>query len=507
MSFIDSRAAFEQRCNELCAPAGLYDLLIAQQVDTFSSLAYAIATPNRSPTDQEFDAFANQVFGTPSLGQMSLLRRIHFESCTFILRHLKSQVAGDTQDGIRKLPFAEKQARFEAVRTKLSGFIVQGETEPSFALIDKCQAMFDSGAVTWIPPSACTKRDLEIQAAPKDAAQVVRIEAQTLKVDTEAQKIGDADHGSEIKLQWCMQRKGIALEMCNLVSWSVSQEWIASLYNVYSTDPPPGFGRITLQQLIRADKELWTLMARAATSIKPDGTGKRPLDDIMTKLINDPRVTMHLLALPNRAASSSHASADPGDNKRQSQASHSNASKQAPKKKMRPGRNQRTKPAPPAELKDCYQTTTDGKPICWAYNLAQGCSLSTSGSPPSCSKVAMCVHSVAKWAIHSRFAKPLPETGAEADSQDVHEAHREFIEINMLNMQTMISMQRSFNRCQQIMTKFGILCRVLLACLKISWSSKFLLGQVTCQQQSDELECEALQLISRGLVPRAQSLC
>ncbi|CAJ1388422.1 unnamed protein product [Effrenium voratum] len=380
MSFIDSKAAFEQRCNELSAPAGLYDLLIAQQVDTFSSLAYAIATPNRSPTDMEFDTFANQVFGSPTLGQMSLLRRIHFESCTFILQHLKSQVAGDTQDGIRNLPFAEKQARFEAARTKLSGFIIQGETEPSFALIDKCQAMYDSGAVTWIPPSACTKRDLEIQAAPKDSAQVVRIEAQTLKVDTESQKIGDADHGSEIKLQWCLQRKGIALEMCNLISWNLSQEWIANLFNVYSTDPPPGFGRISLQQLIRADKELWTLMARTATTIKPDGAGKRPLDEVMS------RVTMHLLALPHRAASSTQNHSEPSDNKRHSQSSNSNAAKQAPKKKMRPGRNQRTKPTPPAELKDCYQTTSDGKPICWAYNLAQGCSLGTSGNPPSCSK-------------------------------------------------------------------------------------------------------------------------
>lgn len=291
-----------------------------------------------------------------------------------------------------KLPFAEKQARYQEVRNRLTGFVVQGETEPSFSLVDRCQAIFDSGALTWIPPSACTKRDMEIQAAPKES-QVLKIEAQTLRVDTESKDIGDADHGSEIKLQWCFQRRGVALEMCNLVSWDISQEWLATMYNTYATDPPPGYGKVTLQQLIRADKELWTLIARSVTSVKPDGIGNRPIDQVMKRLMTDPRVTMHMLALPNKAAAS-HVSVDPGDHKRQSSgaAAPSSQRPQAKKKSKasRPGKGQRTRPSPPDELKDCYQTTSDGRPICWAYNLKQGCSLNVSGQPPACAKGCHC---------------------------------------------------------------------------------------------------------------------
>ena len=379
MTFIDSKAAFEQRCKELAAPANLFDLLVAQGITTFSTLSYAIGTPNKPPTDENYDQLAAKVFGAPTIAQGSLLRRIHFEACTFVMQQLKSQVAGDSSDGVRRLPFAEKQARFQTVKQKLSGFVIEGETEPSFALIDKCQAMYDTGSITWIQPSLCTKREMEIQAAPKDTTQVVRIEAQTLKVDTEAQKIGEADHGSEIKLQWCLQRRGIALEMCNLVSWTISQTWLATMFNTYATDPPSGYGRVTLQQLIRADKELWTLAARQTTSIRPDANGDRPLDNVLKTLMNDPRVTMHMLALPQRASASSHADIP----KRTGPPS---TPRPNPKKKQRPGKRQRTAPTPPEELKDCHQSTTDGRPICWSYNLASGCSSLAHGNPPACNR-------------------------------------------------------------------------------------------------------------------------
>ena len=255
MTLIDSEAAFRQRCNELStATLNLNDLLRAQNIASFSELAFACGAPNKAPTDDEFRAFTTSILGAGfTAGQQSILRRIHFEAATFVLSQLKSSVTGDAADGAKKLPFADKQARYEKVRQKIPGFLVQGETEPSHALLDKCQLMYDTGAVVWISPSLCTKRESEVQAAPKDSQQVLRIEAQTLKVNTEGPKVADADHGSEIKLQWCLQRRGVAFEMCELVSWETSQKWLATLFAAYSTDPPPGFARVTLQQLVAAD--------------------------------------------------------------------------------------------------------------------------------------------------------------------------------------------------------------------------------------------------------------
>ena len=391
MTLIDSKAAFRQRCVELStATTSLFDLLAAQNISSFSELAFACGTPNRAPTDEEFKTLSDSVLGGgATAGQSSLLRRLHFESATLVLSHLKTSVNSETIDGVRKLPFAEKQARYAKVKTAIQGFLIQGETEPSHALVDKCQMMFDTNSVVWLAPSVCTKRELEIQAAPKDNQQVLKIESQTLKVSPEGAMLGDADHSSEIKLQWCWQRRGVALEMCELLSWPISQKWLTSMFAVYASDPPTNFSRVTLSQLISADKALWTILAREIETVKPDATGNRLLDAAVEKLMCDPRVTMHMLSMPHKAPASSSVVSD----KSSIGAPTSNANQTGirPKKKARPGKRNRATPPPPEELKSCYQTTTDGKPICWAYNLSNGCSLATTGQPPRCTKgVHMC---------------------------------------------------------------------------------------------------------------------
>lgn len=385
MTLIDSEAAFQQRCSELSTTGlDLHALLRAQNITCFSELAFSCGAPNKAPTDDEFRALATQVLGAGyTAGQQSLLRRIHFEAATFVLSQLKSSVSGDATDGSKKLPFAEKQARYEKVRTRIPGFLVQGETEPSHALLDKCQMIYDTGAITWIAPSMCTKRDAEVQAAPRDSQQVVRIESQTLKVNTEGPKIEDADHGTEIKLQWCFQRRGVALEMCEMVSWNTSQKWLAAMFAAYATDPPPGFSKVGLQQLVAADKAMWTILARELSTVKPDQTGARPLDGAIEKLMHDPRVTMYMLSLPHKGPATTASTP--------TKAAASSETTFQPKKKARPSRpskRNRTAPTPPDELKSCYQQTVDGKPICWAYNLHNGCALEATGHPPKCRKGA-----------------------------------------------------------------------------------------------------------------------
>lgn len=53
------------------------------------------------------------------------------------------------------------------------------------------------------------------------------------------------------------------------------------------------------------------------TPLKPGGAGVRPLDALRQRLITDPCVAVHMAALPNKAAASSHVSVDPADSKRQ----------------------------------------------------------------------------------------------------------------------------------------------------------------------------------------------
>ena len=373
MSLVDSAAAFTVRCDEIDDSKQMGLLLARQGITTFSSLSFAIGTPNQPPTDAAFDTFAQRVFTLPSMGQIGKLRRLLFESQTYVLAQLKMSVSSDQSSMARKLPVPEKQARLADLKHRLNGVVLEGEKEPAYSLIDLCQTIYETGNIVWIHPSKCHKRDSEVKASVKDPKQIVRVEAQTLKIDNEV-STADAEHGTELKLMWCLQRRGFALDMTGVVSWDVHEKWVDALFRAYSSDVSQATKPVTLTQLIRADCELWTLLARNHHTVKPDAHGDKPLDAAITRMQHDPRIIVHLMPQPaGRSSNQSTPDADP---------------KKTPKPPKRPGKRARNSPNVPDELKDCHQQTTNGKPICWAYNLPGGCKSNAGGKPPTCSRGA-----------------------------------------------------------------------------------------------------------------------
>ena len=81
------------------------------------------------------------------------------------------------------------------------------------------------------------------------------------KVAPSSQEVA-SDVGSELKLQWSFQRRGIAFDRCSLITWSVHERWVSTLLGTLSRPSPPGFSTVKTEQLVRADRELLTLMAQ-----------------------------------------------------------------------------------------------------------------------------------------------------------------------------------------------------------------------------------------------------
>ena len=377
MSLVDSTAAFHARCNEIDDTGQLAMVLSRQGITSFSSMAFAMGTPNQPPTDAVFDAFAVRLFVAPSMGQVGKLRRLLFESQTYVLAQLKLAVTGDQTAGAKKLPLPEKQARLEDLKARLNGVVLEGEREPAHSLIDLCQTIYETGNIVWIHPSKCKKRDSEVRASVKDPKQILKVESQMIKLEQEVVTEA-ADHGTELKLMWCFQRRGLALDMTNVVSWSAHERWIDTLFRAYAADAAQTTRAVSLAQLIKADCEMWTMLARECRSVKPDAHGAKPLDLMMERLQSDPRIVVHLMPQPIGRSSGSE-----GGGRKNEQ----DSDKPDPKKK-RPGKRARTAPNVPEELKDAYQQTADGKPICWAFNLSGGCKSKAGGKPPSCHRGA-----------------------------------------------------------------------------------------------------------------------
>eukprot|EP00435_Cladocopium_sp_Y103_P035504 s3763_g9.t1 len=388
MSIVDSSAAFERKCKELRGGEDLFNGLKALGVSDFSTLAFPWGTPQKAPSDEQFTELGAKVFGVPTIGQLALLRKLHFEATTLMVASINEQVKSDTADPTslaKRLPAAEKQSRLETQMKRLAGLRLVGELAPSHQLLDITNGMVETGVLTWISPSRCVKRDDEIQANIKPSASTLQIEQATLKV-AQVPIQTTADIGSELKLQWALQRRGVAMDQCRLLDWSHHEDWVQCLLQSITKDVPTGFASVKLDQIVRADKELWTILAQQQTkSLKPQNDIP-VLNDDFKKLTTDPRVTMYVLPLPT---STTKAPAQPQPKKVPTKPTQPGQPSQPIKKR----RLSRAEKSCPEELKK-FTLRLEGKGnICWNYNMAAGCSNSTTGTPAKCMRgFHVCAH-------------------------------------------------------------------------------------------------------------------
>ena len=296
MALVDSTAAFLQRCEEIKA-RDVYDKLKANQIDTFASLAYSCGTPQDKPSTDDFKVFAEKVLGANyTVGAASQLRRLLFESTTFVIAQLKQDVTDDS-DTPKRLPVAEKNARQALQIARLSGVLIEREMLPSHALIDLAASMMESQAVIWIGPSRCTSRESEIQLITKEQSKTLKIEDSTVRVVDDAKRL-EADWPTPLKLQWCVQRRGLALDQASLVHWTTRERWVQTLLHAIARDPAPGWQNVSVSQMMQADREAFIIVAGELRSLRPTAKGGWPMDVMLQSLRADPRITTTLLSLP-----------------------------------------------------------------------------------------------------------------------------------------------------------------------------------------------------------------
>ena len=129
-------------------------------------------------------------------------------------------------------------------------------------LIDLANSMVDNNCVLWIPPNKCGKREYENS---KEKPQTLVLENQTVKVAAPSVD-ENSDTTSEMTLQWCLQRCGIAFDPSRLINWSTHQPWMQQFLTTLSKDPPEGCGRVKIEQVVKADRELFAIMANESCS-------------------------------------------------------------------------------------------------------------------------------------------------------------------------------------------------------------------------------------------------
>ena len=139
--------------------------------------------------------------------------------------------------------------------------------------------MVESGSITYVHPSKCHSRESEVQNEAKHKTKsFITIEQGSLK-STCVNHMDDVDANTELRLLFAFQRRGLAFELVNFMSWSVYQTWTDKLMSSLASDAPKNFRQISLTQILRADRENFSLLAiEHKGSVRAAAGGKPPVD-------------------------------------------------------------------------------------------------------------------------------------------------------------------------------------------------------------------------------------
>ena len=194
--------------------------------------------------------------------------------------------------------------------------------------------------------------------------------------------------------------------MADLASYE-SMELVTDLFlRELMRDAPPGFSKVSLDQLLRADRELFfELSHRCRTGVRRMPDGRRPFDVQIPLIIDSPQFRYLLMPLPGGTSSKTQNPSNSGGRtdtnpKKRSPLEQSNADLKAEIKRLKAARNGAADKAPdggggggkgggkgkkgrspkvPSGLVGKNFQTSQGEPICFAYNLSNGCDQAKAG--------------------------------------------------------------------------------------------------------------------------------
>jgi hypothetical protein len=116
--------------------------------------------------------------------------------------------------------------------------------------------------------------------------------------------VPDADLSTELLLKYALTRRGLAYDQASLISFVRHDAWVERMFTLRLRAPLTGYARVSLEQLERADKEVWRRLAEVTRDgIVPDGAGVRPLDAALDLVCLEPEIAQLLTSM--LAASSS----------------------------------------------------------------------------------------------------------------------------------------------------------------------------------------------------------
>jgi hypothetical protein len=372
-NLIDSTAVFSQRAITCGLSVVERDLVIAAGHTTMARFAFCCNYSPGAPNELPFITMIETVLGAPNppAATVGPFRRLFFECFTLAAADLRQRVDRGEDAQPRKLPPPERAFRYAAQVTRLRGLNLVNELEPSDALVDMACQQFEDNRMALIEWEVCTKKAQEIRGIKK-IPQLKANSSGSLVLTSEDQTL-EAALDTELLMRFALQRRGLALDQANLLTYAEHDLWVDSLFFHRMAIPPPGYAKVTIAQLVNADRALHTRMAELTRQgIVPDAAGIRPMDRAIAAAMIHSSVTFLLMPLQSSTAVKRQGDGVPPGEGKGKKARQAAAKAKGKGKGKGKGDKGQAKGVPrdgmPADLAGMSATDPSGKTLCFNYN-------------------------------------------------------------------------------------------------------------------------------------------
>ena len=167
--------------------------------------------------------------------------------------------------------------------------------------------------------------------------------------------------------------------MSGWMTFHAHQVLVRKLFEELQRPPMRGHHSVTLSQLERADREAWNRLSRVTNgNIMPDGRGNLPADAALRSIVDEPQFNYLLMQLPGRGkspiAKRERSHSEPRSRPNPKRRKPAQGRGQSSQQSKGSGKGPRRGPTMPQELRNMASKTPQGSNICFAFNMASGCS-------------------------------------------------------------------------------------------------------------------------------------
>ena len=359
-STLESEAAFRDRAGQIGIEEHFIQKFVDKNFASFGKYAFCVVYSPNNADEGPLKRFLTDLLDEePGADQMACLRRLFFESHTMALTDARQRVEAspDPAMATRKLATAERVARQKEQQERLGGLVFTPETIPANHLVDLYVEMGETGILSYIKPEQCCSRAQEVHAIKKDPT-VSTDSSGRLKLGTKASE-PSCEANTELKLRSALQRRNLAMDLAGLMSFDVAEGWTQLLFSHLLRDQPRGLAKVSLQQILDCDKQMFTMASHQTMGNLREGPDKvKPLDTAVNALKGSTEVMQYLMPLPTVK---SH-EAPPPSGARPDKAQRTDKGKGATK-----GGNKPSAPSKPQMPEGCTSHDDENKPLCFAF--------------------------------------------------------------------------------------------------------------------------------------------